>query len=152
MGSEAYTFLSQAERALATNEVPVGCVLVHEGEIVGSGMNDTNRSLNVCRLEIKRTELFTPLLLLSCLLPFPSLFPEIATQKSSASVWAKRLLTLLLQGHPPRRISRHLRAPLHPSRQHLLLHRPLRHRRTVHHVRFCAAPVRHPDRVLRLRE
>ena len=38
----------QAEIALATNEVPVGCVLVHNDQIIGRGMNDTNRSLNVC--------------------------------------------------------------------------------------------------------
>lgn len=34
-----------AELALATDEVPVGCVFVHKGEIIGRGMNDTNRSL-----------------------------------------------------------------------------------------------------------
>lgn len=28
-------------------ETPVGCVLVHEGKIIGAGMNDTNRSMNV---------------------------------------------------------------------------------------------------------
>lgn len=37
----------QGEKALRTNETPVGCVLVYEGKIVGSGMNDTNRSMNV---------------------------------------------------------------------------------------------------------
>ena len=41
----SWTF--QAEQALASNEVPVGCVFVHEGQIIGWGMNDTNRSLNV---------------------------------------------------------------------------------------------------------
>ena len=39
--------MSQAEKALASDEVPVGCVFVHEGQIIGRGMNDTNRSLNV---------------------------------------------------------------------------------------------------------
>ena len=33
--------------ALASDEVPVGCVFVHNGQIIGKGMNDTNRSLNV---------------------------------------------------------------------------------------------------------
>lgn len=37
----------QAEIALKTDEVPVGCVFVHKGEIIGRGMNDTNRSLCV---------------------------------------------------------------------------------------------------------
>ena len=38
---------SQAELALANDETPVGCVFVHGGRIIGRGMNDTNRSLNV---------------------------------------------------------------------------------------------------------
>ncbi|KAF8425705.1 cytidine deaminase-like protein [Tirmania nivea] len=37
--------LEMAEIALKTDEVPVGCVFVHKGEIIGKGMNDTNRSL-----------------------------------------------------------------------------------------------------------
>ena len=32
---------------MASDEVPVGCVLVHSGRIIGQGMNDTNKSLNV---------------------------------------------------------------------------------------------------------
>jgi hypothetical protein len=36
-----------ARKALDTGETPVGCVLVYENEIVGRGMNDTNRSMNV---------------------------------------------------------------------------------------------------------
>ena len=41
--------LHMAEKALAAGEVPVGCVIVFRGEIVGSGMNDTNKSLNGTR-------------------------------------------------------------------------------------------------------
>ncbi|CAD6567114.1 MAG: tRNA(adenine34) deaminase [Alectoria sarmentosa] len=41
--------LDMAEQALASNEVPVGCVFVHQGQIIGWGMNDTNRSLNGTR-------------------------------------------------------------------------------------------------------
>ena len=37
----------KAELALANDETPVGCVFVHDGEIIGRGMNDTNKSLNV---------------------------------------------------------------------------------------------------------
>lgn len=47
LADQVLTCPFQAEKALATNETPVGCVLVHQGEIIGSGMNDTNRSLNV---------------------------------------------------------------------------------------------------------
>ncbi|KAL8694217.1 MAG: hypothetical protein Q9218_001104 [Villophora microphyllina] len=44
--------LSMAEKALACDETPVGCVMVYEGQIIGRGMNDTNRSLNVCGSQI----------------------------------------------------------------------------------------------------
>ncbi|KAL7276748.1 tRNA(adenine34) deaminase [Rhizina undulata] len=37
--------LDMAELALRSDEVPVGCVFVHDGEVIGKGMNDTNRSL-----------------------------------------------------------------------------------------------------------
>ena len=37
----------QGEKALQSGETPVGCVLVHNDQIVGFGMNDTNRSMNV---------------------------------------------------------------------------------------------------------
>lgn len=37
----------QAEQALRSDETPVGCVFVRDGQIIGRGMNDTNRSLNV---------------------------------------------------------------------------------------------------------
>lgn len=47
---EHHTFmrkaLNMAEKALMTGETPVGCVLVLDGQVVGEGMNDTNRSLN----------------------------------------------------------------------------------------------------------
>ncbi|KAL9058336.1 MAG: hypothetical protein Q9162_001791 [Coniocarpon cinnabarinum] len=38
--------IGMAELALRSDETPVGCVFVHNGEVVGRGMNDTNRSLN----------------------------------------------------------------------------------------------------------
>ncbi|KAI4243559.1 MAG: hypothetical protein L6R40_003382 [Gallowayella cf. fulva] len=41
--------LKQAEKALESDETPVGCVIVHQGRIIGRGMNDTNRSLNGTR-------------------------------------------------------------------------------------------------------
>lgn len=37
----------KAEQALQNDETPVGCVFVHNGEVIGRGMNDTNKSLNV---------------------------------------------------------------------------------------------------------
>ncbi|KAJ5532118.1 hypothetical protein N7504_009671 [Penicillium tannophilum] len=46
-------FMKQAllmgEKALECGETPVGCVLVHNDQIVGYGMNDTNRSMNGTR-------------------------------------------------------------------------------------------------------
>ena len=41
--------LSIAEQALVRGETPVGCVIVYKGEVIASGMNDTNRSLNGTR-------------------------------------------------------------------------------------------------------
>ncbi|PGH29354.1 tRNA-specific adenosine deaminase 2 [[Emmonsia] crescens] len=41
--------LDMGEEALASGETPVGCVLVHNDEIIGSGMNDTNKSMNGTR-------------------------------------------------------------------------------------------------------
>ncbi|KAJ5175497.1 uncharacterized protein N7482_001374 [Penicillium canariense] len=41
--------LLMGEKALQVGETPVGCVLVHDDQLVGSGMNDTNRSLNGTR-------------------------------------------------------------------------------------------------------
>lgn len=37
--------LAQAELALLSGEVPVGCVFVHNAAVLARGMNDTNRSL-----------------------------------------------------------------------------------------------------------
>jgi len=39
--------IDMAEMALATDETPVGCVFVHEGQVIGRGINGTNASLNV---------------------------------------------------------------------------------------------------------
>lgn len=47
---------NKAEKAIAIGETPVGCVLVHEGKIIGRGMNDTNRSLNVCNIILHRNK------------------------------------------------------------------------------------------------
>ncbi|OQE16775.1 hypothetical protein PENSTE_c023G08980 [Penicillium steckii] len=41
--------LAMGESALLCGETPVGCVLVYKDKIVGSGMNDTNRSMNGTR-------------------------------------------------------------------------------------------------------
>ncbi|KAJ5935677.1 hypothetical protein N7466_005224 [Penicillium verhagenii] len=41
--------LSMGEKALLAGETPVGCVVVHNDQIVGYGMNDTNRSMNGTR-------------------------------------------------------------------------------------------------------
>ncbi|KAF2206008.1 cytidine deaminase-like protein [Delitschia confertaspora ATCC 74209] len=41
--------IGMAELALQTDETPVGCVFVKDGEIIGRGMNATNRTLNGTR-------------------------------------------------------------------------------------------------------
>ncbi|KAK4493812.1 hypothetical protein PRZ48_014997 [Zasmidium cellare] len=41
--------IEMAEFALASDETPVGCVFVHEGEVIGRGINGTNASLNGTR-------------------------------------------------------------------------------------------------------
>jgi tRNA-specific adenosine deaminase 2 len=41
--------LSMAELALRTDETPVGCVFVHNGSVIGRGMNATNRTYNGTR-------------------------------------------------------------------------------------------------------
>ncbi|KAF2211013.1 hypothetical protein CERZMDRAFT_112839 [Cercospora zeae-maydis SCOH1-5] len=41
--------IGMAEFALASDETPVGCVFVHQGKIIGRGINGTNASLNGTR-------------------------------------------------------------------------------------------------------
>eukprot|EP00658_Telonema_sp_P-2_P057427 TRINITY_DN45895_c0_g1_i1.p1 TRINITY_DN45895_c0_g1~~TRINITY_DN45895_c0_g1_i1.p1 ORF type:complete len:206 (+),score=64.01 TRINITY_DN45895_c0_g1_i1:67-684(+) len=41
--------LAEAERALTQGEVPVGCVFVREGEVIGRGANETNVAKNGTR-------------------------------------------------------------------------------------------------------
>ena len=41
--------IEMAELALASDETPVGCVFVHNGEVIGRGINGTNASLNGTR-------------------------------------------------------------------------------------------------------
>ncbi|ORX74510.1 cytidine deaminase-like protein [Linderina pennispora] len=41
--------LDMAEEALQTSEVPVGCVFVHSGKVVGRGRNETNETKNGTR-------------------------------------------------------------------------------------------------------
>lgn len=39
--------IGMAEMALASDETPVGCVFVRDGQVIGRGINGTNASLNV---------------------------------------------------------------------------------------------------------
>lgn len=39
--------IDMAEMALKSDETPVGCVFVRDGEVIGRGMNGTNVSMNV---------------------------------------------------------------------------------------------------------
>jgi tRNA(Arg) A34 adenosine deaminase TadA len=38
---------TKGEKALAEEEVPVGCVFVYKGQIIGSGHNETSKTRNV---------------------------------------------------------------------------------------------------------
>ncbi|PKK40684.1 tRNA-specific adenosine-34 deaminase [Clostridiaceae bacterium JG1575] len=40
--------LLEARKALAMGEIPVGCVVVHEGRIIGRGHNEKERRLDPC--------------------------------------------------------------------------------------------------------
>ncbi|KNG49560.1 trna-specific adenosine deaminase subunit tad2 [Stemphylium lycopersici] len=41
--------IAMAELALTSDETPVGCVFVKDGDVIGRGMNETNRTLNGTR-------------------------------------------------------------------------------------------------------
>jgi tRNA-specific adenosine deaminase 2 len=41
--------LEEARKAITENEVPVGCVIVHNGKVIAKGFNQTNRSSNVTK-------------------------------------------------------------------------------------------------------
>ena len=41
--------MEKAKEALDNREVPVGCVIVHNGEIIGTGCNETNATKNATR-------------------------------------------------------------------------------------------------------
>ena len=45
--------IEMAEMALASDETPVGCVFVREGEVIGRGINGTNASLCVSLFDRK---------------------------------------------------------------------------------------------------
>ncbi|KAJ1913021.1 tRNA(adenine34) deaminase, partial [Tieghemiomyces parasiticus] len=51
--AELRTFMEaafeQAEEAYAQGEVPVGCVFVHKGAVIGRGRNQPNATLNATR-------------------------------------------------------------------------------------------------------
>lgn len=111
--------MAKAERALASDETPVGCVFVRDDKIIAQGMNDTNRSLNVRHLPPQRM--------------------NIARTKTDKVIFS---------GHTPRRVHSPRRA-FHPRawvKSHRCRH--LCYGRTVHHVCFHVAAVWHQVRVL----
>jgi hypothetical protein len=64
---DAHKYLVQGEKALESGETPVGCVLVHNDKIVGAGMNDTNKSMNVRRgSRVETSTLGASQIFLSC--------------------------------------------------------------------------------------
>lgn len=49
--------LHYAKQSLSLGEVPIGCVFVHNNIIIGTGMNETNESLNVIKNIFIKNEL-----------------------------------------------------------------------------------------------
>lgn len=48
--SYIFHFVFQAKEALENTEVPVGCLMVYNNEVVGKGRNEVNQTKNVCEL------------------------------------------------------------------------------------------------------
>ncbi|RSL40924.1 hypothetical protein CEP53_013075 [Fusarium sp. AF-6] len=77
--------LDMARLALRTNETPVGCVLVHDGQVIAKGMNATNVTRNGTR--------HAEIMALGALLSYPpkdgprttSLRPKVETPPSAAA-------------------------------------------------------------------
>jgi tRNA-specific adenosine deaminase 2 len=53
--------IEMAQLALQSDETPVGCVFVRDGEVIGRGINGTNASLNV---SIRKKHTLSPLSIL----------------------------------------------------------------------------------------
>lgn len=125
----------QAELALASDETPVGCVFVHGEEIIGRGMNDTNKSLNVSNC-----------LLICCL----ACLKDATHNFNTGHALCVNVPPNVHSGHETCRIHGHLSNPRDSPRLHIALHRSLRDRRAMCNVRIYAPPVRYPRRLLRL--
>ena len=41
--------IGQAKKAAKINEVPIGCVIVYDGKIIGRGYNRRNTDKTICR-------------------------------------------------------------------------------------------------------
>ena len=129
----------QAELALGSDETPVGCVFVNNGEIIGRGMNDTNKSLNVCTfgppLSTCRLHVFYQAWWWMEILMALTLYPSVKLCNGNVH----NLINVLL-GHPSCRVCRSLRhtRQVFPRRLHSSLHRPIRDGRAMHYV--CVPP------------
>lgn len=49
--TKIFHFVFQAKEALENIEVPVGCLMVYNNEVVGKGRNEVNQTKNVCDLD-----------------------------------------------------------------------------------------------------
>ncbi|RSL88000.1 hypothetical protein CDV31_016157 [Fusarium ambrosium] len=87
--------LDMARLALRTNETPVGCVLVHNGQVIAKGMNATNVTRNGTR--------HAEIMALGALLSYPpkdgprttSLRPKVETPPSAAASDASSVSSLM---------------------------------------------------------
>ena len=59
--------LKQAKKALALGEVPIGCVIVHEGRIIGRGYNITLEPCQMCAGAIIQARI--PEVVMGCMNP-----------------------------------------------------------------------------------
>lgn len=127
-----WQYINQAEQALQCNETPVGCVFVSDKQILATGFNATNKSLNVS--------------------PFPAI---LFSGEEGGEFWNTKnptdlTLSYLLSetGHSTRWNDSHQQNLGKSSPIRILRNRSLRHGRTVHHVCVCTTSTRYPESFL----
>ncbi|RMY20641.1 hypothetical protein D0866_12483 [Hortaea werneckii] len=96
--------IEMAELALSSDETPVGCVFVHNGKIIGRGINGTNASLNVCVPSVSCPESMMVSLTHSQSLPAKSAEPLLIVfppQKKGTRHAEFVALAEIMAKHPP---------------------------------------------------
>lgn len=140
--ANSYLFY-QAELALASDETPVGCVFVHDGKVIAQGMNGTNVTMNVS----KQIENAIPAITLSAYRTICTSSTPL-TETQLLFVQCKHHLTHSIPGNTPCRIRGPQPDPGSASTFNPPGNGPIRHRRAMHHVCLCLAPISYPRRLL----